>query len=312
VIIGGYESGMDAAFNLSQCKKRCSVVSSTACWRVVTADPSTELAPYTAQRLQTAMASPTPPRLFAPFRVLAVEPQDGGGYLVKALRGPSVEPEEPAWSDRRRLLPDTTDKDIADAGATELKLETPQAPLLCAGFEGSVRLGAAKELFAWGKVAEVGEEEGGEEESGGEKEDEDEAKPTRKGKGKDLEGTAKDKGKESAGAAKAEDASKEDGAAKEDEPTVNLGAGCAGASPLVNKFDESTETPGLFLVGPAVRHAGMSFCFVYKFRQRFGIVADSIARGLGFNTTKAVENARVQNMFLDDFSCCKGACGGSC
>merc|ERR1719382_1097788 len=200
------------------------------------------------------MASPTPPRLFAPFRVLAVESQDGGGYLVKALRGPSVEPEEPAWSDRRRLLPDTTDKDVADAGATELKLETPQAPLLCAGFEGSVRLGAAKDLFAWGKVAEAGEEKGGEEESG--EEEDEEAKLARKGKG--LEGKAKDKGtaepqperkgKESTGAGKAEDASKEDGAAKKDEPTVNLGAGCAGASPLVNEFDESTKTPGLFLV----------------------------------------------------------------
>ena len=49
-------------------------------------------------------------------------------------------------------------------------------------------------------------------------------------------------------------------------------------SPLLNDVDESTKTPGLFLVGPAVRHQHMSLCFVYKFRQRFGVVADEIAR----------------------------------
>ena len=30
VVIGGYESGMDAAFNLSSCGKRCTVIASTA------------------------------------------------------------------------------------------------------------------------------------------------------------------------------------------------------------------------------------------------------------------------------------------
>merc|ERR1711990_102630 len=90
------------------------------------------------------------------------------------------------------------------------------------------------------------------------------------------------------------------------------GDACAESSPLLNEFDESTKTAGLFLVGPAVRHARLSFCFVYKFRQRFVIVANAIARGLGFNTTKAVEDARQQNMFLDDFSCCEAACGEVC
>lgn len=44
VIICGYESGIDAASNLSICGKKCTVVSSTAYWRVTTEDPSTELA----------------------------------------------------------------------------------------------------------------------------------------------------------------------------------------------------------------------------------------------------------------------------
>merc|ERR1719258_680445 len=68
--------------------------------------------------------------------------------------------------------------------------------------------------------------------------------------------------------------------------------GCAEGSPLLTLQDESTKTPGLFLVGPAVRHGELSFCFVYKFRQRFGVVADAIARGLGRDTTKAVESCR--------------------
>ena len=78
------------------------------------------------------------------------------------------------------------------------------------------------------------------------------------------------------------------------------------------KVDESTLTPGLFLVGPAVRHDTLSFCFVYKFRQRFGVVADAMARGLGLDTAEAVERCREMNMFLDDFECCADGCGESC
>ena len=66
VVIGGYESGMDAASNLSRCGKRCTVVSSTACWDVSTEDPSTELAPYTSMRIRQACASQNPPRLWRP------------------------------------------------------------------------------------------------------------------------------------------------------------------------------------------------------------------------------------------------------
>ena len=87
---------------------------------------------------------------------------------------------------------------------------------------------------------------------------------------------------------------------------------CMAGTPLLNEFDESNLTPGLILVGPAVRHDDLVFCFVYKFRQRFGVVADSIARGLGHDTAEAVEVCRGVNMFLDDFTCCKGACGETC
>ena len=52
VIIGGYESGVDAAVNLAKAGKHCTVLASTATWNVQTPDPSTELAPYTAERLR--------------------------------------------------------------------------------------------------------------------------------------------------------------------------------------------------------------------------------------------------------------------
>ena len=73
-----------------------------------------------------------------------------------------------------------------------------------------------------------------------------------------------------------------------------------------------TQVPGAFLVGPTVSHGKLSFCFIYKFRQRFGVVANAICRGLGRDTTAAVAEARRSNMFLDDLSCCEGACGDVC
>ena len=90
------------------------------------------------------------------------------------------------------------------------------------------------------------------------------------------------------------------------------GTGCLAGAPLLTAEDESTKTPGVFLVGPTVVQGELSFCFVYKFRQRFGIVADAIAKGLGRETAAAVDAARDMNMYLDDFECCKAACGEAC
>ncbi len=47
--------------------------------------------------------------------------------------------------------------------------------------------------------------------------------------------------------------------------------------------DQSTLHPGLFLLGPQVRQPGEIFCFIYKFRTRFPLVADAVQRRL--NTT---------------------------
>ena len=258
VVVGGYESGMDAASNLSLCGKRCTVVSSTAYWDVSTEDPSSELAPYTAQRVRAACASATPPKLLAPLRVFAVEAAAGGGFAVRARWGDAVEHE--GGDHREPVRPAAAAKAAAKAAAAggEVELRTPQAPLLCAGFEGSVKLGVAKDLFAWGDPA-VGDDD--------EEEDDD-----AEGEGDDRDG--------------------DDGGEMSDEGDEKNGGGCADGAPLLNEYDESTTTPGLFLVGPAVIHGDLSFCFVYKFRQRFGVVADAIARGLGRETGGAVEAAR--------------------
>ena len=71
-----------------------------------------------------------------------------------------------------------------------------------------------------------------------------------------------------------------------------------------------------YLAWCQVRHEGLVFCFIFKFRQRFAIVANSIARRLGLDpeqVKKAEQRYRTAQMFLDDLECCKKqACGPAC
>ena len=71
--------------------------------------------------------------------------------------------------------------------------------------------------------------------------------------------------------------------------------------------DESTLTPGLFVVGPSVRHGDLIFCFIYKFRQRFAVVSNAIAQRLRIDPTP-LESYRREGLFLDDLSCCNNDC----
>jgi hypothetical protein len=76
---------------------------------------------------------------------------------------------------------------------------------------------------------------------------------------------------------------------------------------VLNKFDESTITPGLFVAGPQLRHQKIIFCFIYKFRQRFAVIGKSIAERLGLSM-KHLEAYRDSGMMLEDLACCKAEC----
>ena len=78
--------------------------------------------------------------------------------------------------------------------------------------------------------------------------------------------------------------------------------------PEISENDESTTVPGMYLVGPSVRHDGHIFCFIFKYRQRFAIVAKAIAESLGLETEDFVEAYKSWGMYLDDLSCCGQEC----
>ena len=288
-----------------------------AYWNVVTADPSTELAPYTANRIRVACASATPPRLIAPLSVVKVEPREGGGFLVHARRKPEEkktdeDEDEHLTGEHRVPMPKTADDFSAEA--TEVTLVTPQSPVLCAGFEGSVRMGLAKDLFEWGALdantaedEETGDEDDSEE--GGADEERQPPKPNATTTDPPVSATSSAATPIAATSSVAESEVNSDA---KGEAKKNQGTSCADLAPLLNDFDESMKTPGLYLVGPGVQHEGMSFCFVYKFRQRFAIVAEHIARGLGYKVKQAVQSCFEMDMYMDDFTCCESACGETC
>ncbi len=81
--------------------------------------------------------------------------------------------------------------------------------------------------------------------------------------------------------------------------------------PLLTEYDESTKTKNLFLAGPQVKHRDALFCFIYKFRQRFAIVAERIAKKVGISKEiieEVLEEYKHNNFYLEDLSCCDGEC----
>lgn len=78
--------------------------------------------------------------------------------------------------------------------------------------------------------------------------------------------------------------------------------------PLLSERDESTITPGMFLCGPSVRHDNHDFCFIYKYRQRFAVVAQAIASSFDIPTEEFIKTYREWGMYLDDLSCCGQEC----
>jgi thioredoxin reductase len=192
VVIGGYESGIDAAIGMAGAGKSVTVLSRLPAWESNDADPSVALSPYTRQRLDVALRR-KPIKLIGGADILGIE-RSNGSFRILGVDGRS-------WA-------------------------TSTKPILATGFAGSTRL--IGEWFAF-------DEQG---------------------------------------------------------------------SPSLTLQDESTELPGLFLVGPELAHRGHLFCYIYKFRQRFAVVARAIAGRLGVDTSP-LEAYRANNMFLDDLSCCE-------
>ncbi len=193
VVIGGYESGIDAAVQLVEHGRRVTVLDRDEPWAVIDPDPSRALSPYTHARLRRAQATGRL-TLESGVEVVACRQRLDGGVEVVARDGRS-------WI-------------------------TAGPALLATGFVGSVSV--IRDRF------------------------------------------------------------------EHDEQGHVL---------VTEEADESTILPGLYLAGPALSHRGAIFCFIYKFRQRFGVVARGIGNRLGVDT-EPLEALRAPGFLLDDLSCC--------
>lgn len=196
VVIGGYESGIDAAISMQRQGREVTVVDRSGAWDVRHPDPSRALAPLTRARLDRARRSPGL-TLVAGASVIEVS-HDGSDHVVVGEDGSR-------WA--------------SDA-----------PPILATGYTSS--LSVVRDRFAW-----------------------------------DAQGRV----------------------------VVSAAA------------DESPVTPGLYLSGPMLRHDDLIFCFVYKFRQRFGVVARAIAKRLRVDAGPLQELADA-GMLIDDLSCCGSSC----
>jgi thioredoxin reductase len=199
IIIGGYESGIDAAYNLSRLGKKVRVIDQRATWESEDSDPSISLSPYTLERLRTIKDDV---ELIGEVKVSSVEKRNGH-FIVHGKKG------------RKKV-----------------KYETKARPILATGFSNSLKQTPIGDLFDWHEEHNYA---------------------------------------------------------------------------LLTEQDESTKTQGLFLSGPFVRHEDVIFCFIYKFRQRFAVIANEIATRMKIDTSP-LEEYRRRGMFLDDPSCCREQC----
>lgn len=74
---------------------------------------------------------------------------------------------------------------------------------------------------------------------------------------------------------------------------------------FTEEADESSITPGLFYSGPALVHRNALFCFIYKFRARFGVIAAEIARRLDLPDVDENLASYAKSGFMNtDLDCC--------
>lgn len=77
---------------------------------------------------------------------------------------------------------------------------------------------------------------------------------------------------------------------------------------ILNNVDESTVAKNIFVIGPDVRHQDAIFCYIYKFRQRFGVIINEIAQREGWDIGNFVAVNRANSFYLDDCSACDVTC----
>lgn len=82
--------------------------------------------------------------------------------------------------------------------------------------------------------------------------------------------------------------------------------------PLLNKeTDEFHNQENMYLAGPSVRHDNHIFCFIYKFRQRFGVIAEDILNKEMYrinDIVSLVKKWKQKGLYLSDLSCCDEEC----
>jgi cation diffusion facilitator CzcD-associated flavoprotein CzcO len=76
-----------------------------------------------------------------------------------------------------------------------------------------------------------------------------------------------------------------------------------GSVPNFTDDDASTLHPGLYYSGPSLMHRDSKFCFIYKFRARFGVIARSIAKRIAYPELDT-EDERRRGFLIDDLECC--------
>ena len=197
-VIGGYESGLDAALNLVDLGKTVCLHSRGEPWTSDDPDPSRSISPRTLDRLREILQSPEKSKkleLFKNSDICSIEESQGWWTLLDQDEIPSV---------------------------------SYTRPILANGFHSG--LGLVESLF------------------------------------------------------------------RHDENNLPV---------FSEEADESTSTPGLFYSGPALVHRNSLFCFIYKFRARFGVVAREIANRLGKPEVDDKLMSYLKAGFMNtDLDCC--------
>ena len=191
-VVGGYESGMDAAINLAERNRRVIIIDKENLLESEDIDPSRTISPYTKDRLRRVNSKNTIE--FHIGRVIKVE-KNQNEFVI--------------YTERK-------------------KIRSKTKPILATGFTGSLSL--IKGLFYW------------------------------------KEGKAQ-----------------------------------------LNTYDESTKTPGLYVTGPLLQQHDMIFCFIYKFQQRFAVVANHIGIKLSKDVS-VIEEYRKEGMYLENLNSVKDKC----